>query len=184
LHATSEASHWAVEHQAQIDILRKEGKEAEAVAMEKIGVMQEPKEGGPLGVMDWTGPGVWTDAVLRWVSRRRDFGIVRAGVVWLGIDVIQWGWRRERDVLRIVCSGGAALIKHSYLRVQYGVVWTDLKDLSEPLRVGDVVILPGKSPLPSAPISHYRFAQARVTLACGQPLSIWRAPAASIGGYR
>ena len=32
----------------------------------------------------------------------------------------------------------------SYLYVRYGLVWTDLKDLQVPLRVGDVVILPGK----------------------------------------
>jgi hypothetical protein len=31
-----------------------------------------------------------------------------------------------------------------YLNVRYGLQWTDLKDLSKPLRVGDVVILPGK----------------------------------------
>jgi hypothetical protein len=33
---------------------------------------------------------------------------------------------------------------HSYLNVRYGLVWTDLKNLQVPLRVGDVVILPGK----------------------------------------
>ena len=33
---------------------------------------------------------------------------------------------------------------HSYLNVRYGLVWTDLKDLTVPLRVGDVVVLPGK----------------------------------------
>jgi len=39
----------------------------------------------------------------------------------------------------------------SYLNVRYGMVWTDLKDLRVPLRVGDVVILPGKSlPFPTA----------------------------------
>jgi len=32
-----------------------------------------------------------------------------------------------------------------YLNVRYGLQWTDLKDLSKPLRVGVVVILPGKS---------------------------------------
>ena len=33
---------------------------------------------------------------------------------------------------------------YSYLNVRYGLVWTDLKDLEVPLRVGDVVILPGE----------------------------------------
>jgi alpha 1,6-mannosyltransferase len=30
----------------------------------------------------------------------------------------------------------------SYLRVKYGLLWTDLKDIREPLRIGDVVVLP------------------------------------------
>lgn len=33
-----------------------------------------------------------------------------------------------------------------YLNVRFGMVWTDLKGLSAPLRVGDVVILPGQYP--------------------------------------
>jgi hypothetical protein len=39
----------------------------------------------------------------------------------------------------------------SYLNVRYGLVWTDLRDLHVPLRVGDVVILPGT---PSYPPTH------------------------------
>ena len=38
-----------------------------------------------------------------------------------------------------------------YLNVRFGMVWTDLKDLQVPLRVGDVVILPGKSIPPNHP---------------------------------
>jgi hypothetical protein len=34
-----------------------------------------------------------------------------------------------------------------YLNVRFGMVWTDLKDIQVPLRVGDVVILPGSSNL-------------------------------------
>ena len=44
--------------------------------------------------MEWTGPGVWTDSVLR------------------------------------------------YLRVKYGVRWTDLRRLARPVRIGEVVVLP------------------------------------------
>ena len=57
-------------------------------------VLSEPNQGGPLGVVNWTGPSVWTDAVL------------------------------------------------TYLKARYGLEWTDLRGLREPLRVGDVVILP------------------------------------------
>jgi hypothetical protein len=35
------------------------------------------------------------------------------------------------------------MLMKRYLNVHYGLVWTDLKDLQVPLRVGDVVILPG-----------------------------------------
>jgi alpha 1,6-mannosyltransferase len=31
---------------------------------ERINVLDEPNMGGPVGVMDWTGPGLFTDAVL------------------------------------------------------------------------------------------------------------------------
>lgn len=44
--------------------------------------------------MEWTGPGVWTDSVLR------------------------------------------------YLRVKYGLKWADLRELKNPLRLGEVVVLP------------------------------------------
>lgn len=47
-----------------------------------------------MGVLEWTGPSVFTDAVL------------------------------------------------DYLRARYGLVWRDLKGLTKPLRVGDVIILP------------------------------------------
>jgi hypothetical protein len=38
-------------------------------------------------------------------------------------------------------------MRFSYLRVKYGMLWTDLKDLRVPLRVGDVIILPGNAAL-------------------------------------
>lgn len=42
-----------------------------------------------------------------------------------------------------------------YLNVRFGMVWTDLKDLTTPLRVGDVVILPGQSILHSEPFCQF-----------------------------
>ncbi|KIR35769.1 alpha 1,6-mannosyltransferase [Cryptococcus deuterogattii CA1014] len=70
------------------------GRYKDAQNLASVSVLNEPKHGGPVGVMAWTGPGVWTDAVL------------------------------------------------SYLRVKYGVKWVDFKGMQEPLRIGDVVILP------------------------------------------
>lgn len=47
-------------------------------------------------------------------------------------------------------QGSELIIRDSYLRVRYGMLWTDLKDIRQPLRVGDVVILPGELILPLA----------------------------------
>ncbi|WVR08436.1 hypothetical protein IAU60_005491 [Kwoniella sp. DSM 27419] len=93
-HATAQAVDWAHANAKSVQILKDQGRYDDARALAEVTVMNEPAKGGPVGVMDWTGPGVWTDAVL------------------------------------------------SYLRVQYGVLWTDLRGIREPLRIGDVVILP------------------------------------------
>jgi alpha 1,6-mannosyltransferase len=99
LHSTANAVDWAHEHAKIVNDLRTLGRYDDMEAVKQLDVLSEPKEGGPLGVMAWTGPGVWTDAVL------------------------------------------------SYLRVKYGMLWTDLKDIRDPIRIGDVMILPGSLPL-------------------------------------
>ncbi|KIR51471.1 alpha 1,6-mannosyltransferase [Cryptococcus gattii Ru294] len=94
LHSTATAISWAHENARVINILKDQGRYKDAQNLASVSVLNEPKHGGPVGVMAWTGPGVWTDAVL------------------------------------------------SYLRVKYGVKWVDFKGTQEPLRIGDVVILP------------------------------------------
>lgn len=64
LHSTAKAVDWAHTHQTKIETLREKGKVAEAKALEVVSVLDEPRSGGPVGVMDWTGPGLFTDAVL------------------------------------------------------------------------------------------------------------------------
>lgn len=65
-HSTAQAITWAHEQAQVITELRAQGKSFEANVLEKeLSVLKEPSEGGPVGVMAWTGPGVWTDAVLR-----------------------------------------------------------------------------------------------------------------------
>ncbi|GHJ85605.1 hypothetical protein NliqN6_2007 [Naganishia liquefaciens] len=93
-HQTAEALEWQQQRPRRIKTLLQAGEIDEAERLKQATILSEPKAGGPVGVMNWTGPGVWTDAVLR------------------------------------------------YLRVKFGVQWTDLKDLQEPLRVGEVLILP------------------------------------------
>ncbi|ORX41208.1 hypothetical protein BD324DRAFT_613641 [Kockovaella imperatae] len=94
MHKTAKAIDWAHEHEKIIKILNDQGRYKDAKELREVTVMNEPKSGGPLGVMSWTGPGIWTDAVM------------------------------------------------SYLKVKYGVVWTDLRSITVPLRIGDVVVLP------------------------------------------
>ncbi|EIW69886.1 hypothetical protein TREMEDRAFT_61657 [Tremella mesenterica DSM 1558] len=94
LHSTAHAVQWSHEHRRNLKALTDLGMFREVSSLREVTVLSEPKGGGPVGVMAWTGPGVWTDAVL------------------------------------------------SYIRVRYGVQWTDLRELKEPLRIGDVMVLP------------------------------------------
>ncbi|OCF33591.1 hypothetical protein I316_04664 [Kwoniella heveanensis BCC8398] len=64
-HATADAVDWAHGNAKSIKILKDQGRYDDAKRLAEVTVLNEPSHGGPLGVMDWTGPGVWTDAVLR-----------------------------------------------------------------------------------------------------------------------
>lgn len=44
--------------------------EAIAKALGDTTAISEPRHGGPLGVMEWTGPGIWTDAVVTYLRNR------------------------------------------------------------------------------------------------------------------
>ncbi|ORY35864.1 hypothetical protein BCR39DRAFT_563283 [Naematelia encephala] len=94
LHETGHAVEWAHDHATKIRHLNSLGRYDDAKALAKVKLLDDEKVGGAGGVMAWTGPGVWTDAVL------------------------------------------------SYLRIKYGMNWTDLKNIRQPIRVGEVVILP------------------------------------------
>lgn len=85
---------WQEQKPARVKALREAGYGEEADKLEHATISSEPKEGGPLGIIHWTGPGVWTDAVLR------------------------------------------------YLDLKYGLSWNILKNLQEPLRIGEITILP------------------------------------------
>ena len=64
LHRTAQAVDWAHEHERIVKILNDQGRYDEAKAVRAATVVNEPSHGGPLGVMAWTGPGIWTDAVM------------------------------------------------------------------------------------------------------------------------
>lgn len=94
VHRTASAADWARNHWHSVQRHLHYNETAEATRMMRTTALSEPSAGGPIGIMDWTGPGVWTDSVLQ------------------------------------------------YLEARYGCQWTDLRGLTRPLRVGDVIVLP------------------------------------------
>jgi alpha 1,6-mannosyltransferase len=64
-HQTANAIDWRSKQSQLVQDLVKAGESERAEKINRASILSEPKEGGPVGVMDWTGPGVWTDAVLR-----------------------------------------------------------------------------------------------------------------------
>ncbi len=65
LHSTAQSVDWAHEHAFNIKSLKELNRYKDAKALLDTTVLMEPTQGGSVGVMAWTGPGVWTDAVLR-----------------------------------------------------------------------------------------------------------------------
>jgi alpha 1,6-mannosyltransferase len=65
---TAVALEWLAERPLEIARLHAEGDDDAVRKLSEANMASEPKDGGPLGVMEWTGPGLWTDCVLRWGS--------------------------------------------------------------------------------------------------------------------
>ena len=65
LHSTAEAIDWAHDHEWKIRKLKELGRYQDAKGLLETTVLHEPKMGGAVSVMSWTGPSVWTDAVLK-----------------------------------------------------------------------------------------------------------------------
>jgi alpha 1,6-mannosyltransferase len=65
LHSTGKAVDWSHTHARDIQALKSLGRYKDMKALRETTVLDVPKMGGPVGIMAWTGPGVWTDAVLR-----------------------------------------------------------------------------------------------------------------------
>ena len=65
LRGTAHVVEWSHARKEEMDQLKDLEEEARVGEMERRTVLNEPGDGGPLGVMEWTGPGVFTDAVMR-----------------------------------------------------------------------------------------------------------------------
>jgi len=68
LHSTANAIEWSHQHARDIRHLKELGRYDDSKALLRTTVLEEPNDGGPVGVMAWTGPGIWTDAVLRYAG--------------------------------------------------------------------------------------------------------------------
>lgn len=71
--------------------------EAQLAHFGKINVLTEPRNGGPLGVINWTGPSVFTDAVLSYL-------LARYGITWRDLRGLQRPLR-VGDVLVLPVTG-------------------------------------------------------------------------------
>lgn len=116
--ATARAKAWSDDRDKCVDALREAGKIQEAEAFASVPLVEIVNNGGYMSVLEWTGPGIFTDAVFRYV------------------DSQTWDPR----VLPPGCLLKTSPL--SYLGARYNVTWPALKGLERPLRVGDVIILP------------------------------------------
>jgi alpha 1,6-mannosyltransferase len=69
LPSTAQAVEWTHHHALHLQQYKDQGKAGSEAYKELNGVnvLDKPSMGGAIGVMDWTGPGLFTDAVMRWV---------------------------------------------------------------------------------------------------------------------
>ena len=65
LRGMAKAVDWAGEHQVHLGHLRELSQWGAVEGLERVTVVDEPVMGGPLGVMEWTGPGAFTDSGMR-----------------------------------------------------------------------------------------------------------------------
>ena len=72
LHSTAQAVDWTHNHASHLRQYEDQGKAGSEAykELEGVNVLDEPSMGGAVGVMDWTGPGLFTDAVMRRVFCR------------------------------------------------------------------------------------------------------------------
>lgn len=70
VHRTAQAADWAHAHWRDVQLHLHRNETAAARALMGTSALSEPANGGPVGIMDWTGPGVWTDAVLQYLAAR------------------------------------------------------------------------------------------------------------------
>lgn len=70
VHRTASAAEWAQDHWRDIQFALHNNDTDRAMEMMKTTALSEPSAGGPVGIMDWTGPGIWTDAVLQYLAAR------------------------------------------------------------------------------------------------------------------
>ncbi|KAG8991542.1 membrane-bound alpha-1,6- mannosyltransferase Initiation-specific [Tulasnella sp. JGI-2019a] len=80
--ATARAKAWSEDRDKRVEALQEAGKVDEAKALASIPVHDNGDNGGHMSVMEWTGPGVFTDAVFRYLE-------ARYGVTWPALRMLE-----------------------------------------------------------------------------------------------
>jgi len=90
LHSTAKAVDWTHNHADHLQQYKDQGKSGSEAykELQGVNVLDEPSMGGAVGVMDWTGPGLFTDAVMRLVFLSGPGG-VELGLVKLDMANVQ-----------------------------------------------------------------------------------------------
>ncbi|KAG8887645.1 membrane-bound alpha-1,6- mannosyltransferase Initiation-specific [Tulasnella sp. 332] len=71
--ATSRVREWSTDRDARVETLRREGRIGDAKALARIPLYDNGSNGGHFSVLEWTGPGAFTDAVFRYLEARYNF---------------------------------------------------------------------------------------------------------------
>jgi alpha 1,6-mannosyltransferase len=66
-HTTARAVDWTHHHALRLQQYEDQGKTGSEAYKElkRVNGLEQPSMGGAIGVLDWTGPGLYTDAVMR-----------------------------------------------------------------------------------------------------------------------
>lgn len=81
-HSTARAADWAQDRKYIFESLARAGNFSEATKLLSSTVVDEPKDGGAVGIIEWTGPGVWTDSALSYLY-------IRYGLKWTDLRRLQ-----------------------------------------------------------------------------------------------
>lgn len=89
--STERATAWAEDRSRRVAALREDGQTDEADALEGVLLYDDGNHGAFMNVLEWTGPAVLTDAVLRYAYRKRILIAVLSLTHIIGVGISERG---------------------------------------------------------------------------------------------